>query len=482
MQDTVRRDMVYVSGQTLTPQDVVAVARNFNSIEVTPDGWQRARDANDAMTDIASQRPVYGQSTGVGSNKGIEVREGAATGHGLRLIQSHADGAGEQISDELARSMMVIRLNQLAAGGSGVSLDILETLTNALNNGVTPYIHKFGAVGTGDLAALSSTLLCMVGERSWLTGSLPALQLDNKDALAFISSSAATLGEAAISSVDLEQRLRASLTIATLSHLALGGSSEAYAYTVQKACPHPSQIAAASQIRQLLGPDLNRDSRRIQDPYALRALPQVHGAALDAVQHMKEVLTIEINAASENPLVSSKDESIYHNGNFHGSYVGLALDAMRAAVYGTAALSAARLSHLMDPKLTGLEPFLAFGPEGSSGLMICEYVAQGALSELRHLATPDSTNGISISHGSEEHASFSTQSAWHTTESIRPYETVLACELVAAVRALRQQGLLPNSKELLQSYSLADSTLQQNMLDRSQGSDISQATAVLKLF
>lgn len=432
-------DHVLLHGGALTHQQVVAVARANLPVKVSKVGRQRAEAAHVAVLKAAQRRPVYAQSTGVGANKDYLVSVSEAADHGLRLVRSHAAGDGPLVGPEIARAMMVVRLNQLAHGGSGVRPELLDALEYALNNGLVPPITKYGAIGTGDLTALATTALCMMGERPWQGGTMLAQTFDRTDAMAFMSSSAATLGEAALVCHDLLQDLRAGLQVAALSFAALGGNIEALHEKVQLAHPHPGQRAAAETLQLLLGPVRAQHARRIQDSYCLRALPQVHGAALDALEYLERILTIEMNGSPENPLVDPDSSDVFHNGNFHTIYVGLALDGVRLAIYNTAALSAARISALMDPGLTTLRPFLASGPEASSGLLITEYIAQSALAELRHLAMPDSVGGAVVSRGTEEHASFVTQSVWHTASFAAAYETVLACELVAAVRALRQQ-------------------------------------------
>ena len=475
------RDRVPILGTLLTVEQVALVARTNKKVRLTPEGRAKAHAAHQAVLQAALQRPVYAQSTGVGSNKDTTVFGTDASDHGLRLLRSHAAGAGPVSSKSFARAMMVIRLNQLAAGGAGVQPAVLESLERALNHGLVPPLTKVGAIGTGDLTVLATTMLCMIGERPWQGGSMPVLMLDSTDAMAFMSSSAATLGEAALACADLSRLLRAGLTVAALSFVALGGSAEALSEAVQHARPHAGQQAAAAVLRKLLGAEeQRRESRRIQDPYCLRALPQVHGAAYDAFARLEEVLAIEMNSSCENPLIDAVSGDLYHNGNFHGVSICLALDTLRAAVYQTAALSAARLSALMEPALTTLRPFLAYGPSASSGMLIAEYVTQSALADLRHLAAPDSLGGAVLSRGAEEHASFSTQAAWHATEAVERYETVLACELVTAVRALRQQNAMLQAGVLHDAYQQAVAVLDPDMSDRPLDADLAAARALIQ--
>lgn len=473
---------IELDGQSLDSKQIAAIARGGVKVKVSPAGMERARKAHEAIKKIAKRRPVYGQSTGVGSNKSASVTKAETSDHGLNLLRSHAAGGGPEVNTELARAMLGVRLNQLAAGGSGVNPMLLDVLAEVINKGLTPPITRYGAVGTGDLTALSVAALCLMGEREWRGGTMPAFKLENTEALAFISSSAATLGEAALACHDLSQLLHASMSVTALSYMALGGSAEAYAEKVHDSRPYPGQIKVALEMRKLLGSDLKRPSRKIQDSYGLRVFPQVHGPALDAAEQTEKILQIQYNSSIENPLVSVEAQDIFHNGNFHTAYVGLALDTLRVALYSTASLSAARIATLMNPANTGLRPFLADGPEASSGLLILEYVDQSALADLRHLSQPDSIGSAVMSLGTEEHASFATQSAWHTTAAVPAYETILACEMLAAVRALNQQNKIPSNDKLKQIFDSVLSKVGSDYSDHPLDTDIAAAINILRKF
>lgn len=471
--------IIRLDGASLTCAEVDTVARGAVPVEMTGEGTARARLAHDVARKIAARRPVYGRTTGVGANRLTAVEDDDGIGHGRRLLRSHAGGAGPVVSAEVARSMLLVRLNQLAAGGSGVDPGVLDVLAAALNRGLTPRIHAYGAIGTGDLNALATTALCVLGERPWDGGELAPYPLDSSDALAFISSNAATLGEAALVCVDLRRLLDAALAVATLSFLAVDGCPEAYAAAVQNARPHPGQRAVAARIRAFLGHEQEGPRARIQDPFAFRVLPQVHGPAVDATDQLERVLTAELNAAAENPLIGVESGDVFHNGNFHTAYVSLALDAVRAALFQTAAPSAARLGALFAPDITGLRAFLAAGPESSSGAMILEYTAHSALADMRQVGTPASLGTAVLSRGVEEHASFSTEAARSTAESVRAYEVVLACELVAAVRALRMRGVEPAGGPLREGYERVAAVLDSSTEDRALDGDLQAAMQVL---
>ncbi len=476
-------NLVTVDGATLTCADVMAVARHGAQVEIAPAGRARAQASHNVALQAIGREALYGRTTGVGANGKVQVEPGA--GHGLRLLRSHAGGAGAPADAAVARGTLAIRLNQLAAGGSGADPAWLEAAAAALNTGLTPQFPVLGSIGTADLTALAATALTLIGERPWHTPAGPTSRqllphsTADADALAFLSSNAMTLAQAALAHEDLTGLLDAELHVAALSHLALRGSAQPYAPPVHAARPHPGQDAAAQRLRELLGPDTDRPAARIQDPYGLRALPQVHGPAAEALAYLERVLHVELNAAAENPLADARSGQVLHNGNFHGAYLALALDGARLALCADAALSPARLAALTHPERTGLRAFLADGADGSSGIMILEYTASAALAELRGLAAPVSLGTAVLSHGAEEHAAFSPQAARAAAAMVAPLRTLLGCELVGAVRALRQRGTQPAGNPLRTVYDLCLRTLPADFEDRPLETDISAAEKII---
>jgi histidine ammonia-lyase len=473
------RPVVPLDGRTLGCGQVREIARGTADAEVTSDGRERARAAARIAAAVAARSPVYGRTTGVGANRDQAVSPADVEGHGLRLLRSHAGGGGPLIAAELSRAMLVVRVNQIAAGGSGVDPGIFGPLLAGINDGLAVPVPRYGAIGTGDLTALAETALCLLGERDWLpAGSRqPRFALAPADALALLSSNAATIGEAALACCDLAELVRAAIVIAALSHRAVAASTEPYAAPVQEARRYPGQREVAAVLRGLLADD--EPPARIQDPYGYRALPQVHGPTMDAVRRAEQAVATELNAAAENPLIDVAGGTVWHNGNFHTAYMGLALDAVRAALFQAAALSAARLGTLVEPAFTGLAPFQATDPPPSSGIMILEYVAHSAIADVRRLGAPAALGSAVLSRGVEEHAGFSTQSARATTEIIGAYRIVLACELVAAVRALRLRGIRPGAPGLAAAFNLAARSLPADTADRPLDSDLAAAQDLL---
>jgi histidine ammonia-lyase len=474
-------DRIVIDGSSLTCAQVARAGRGEASVAVAKAAVAAATAAWQVAREVAAARPVYGWTTGVGANRTVQVAAAEAAEHGLNLLRSHAAGAGPLLGPDLARAMLVVRLNQIGAGGSGVDPGVLDVLADAINRGFVPPVPRYGAIGTGDLTALAATGLCLLGERDWLpvegSGPPPRFALRPAEVLGFQSSSAATLGEAALACADLTRLSRAAVPIAALSLLAVRGSAEPFAAAVQRARPHPGQQRVAAAVRELTGGQPGPPAR-LQDPYGYRAFPQVHGPALDAVAHASHVVTVDINAASENPLVDPAGHTVWHNGNFHATYAGLALDAARAALFQTAALGAARLGTLVEPAFTGLEAFAADTP-ASSGIMILEYVCQSAVADIRRLAAPAALGSAVLSRGVEEHAGFATQSARASSEATTAYRAVLACELVGAVRVLRMQRRGPVTGPLRAAFDQATAVLDPRTADRPLDGDLAAADGLL---
>ncbi|MFD4556878.1 aromatic amino acid ammonia-lyase [Streptomyces sp. NPDC058469] len=318
-----------------------------------------------------------------------------------------------------------------------------------------------------------------------LTGVPEPQPLDNNDALALISSNALTLGQSALALHELRGLIGATQVVGALSLLAVDGSHEPYAAPVHAARPHRGSTEVARRMRELIGaadrptPPLGR----IQDPYGFRCLPQIHGPAHDAADALEEVLAIEINAAAENPFISAEDMTAYHHGGFYQAQLVLALDHFRLALTQVARLSTSRLSSLNEPAFTRLRPFLADNEAASSGVMILEYAAAAALGDLRAFSAPASLGHAVLSRGVEEQASFASLAARQTLRACRAYRLVVGCELVAAVRALRQRGLRPDPElPVGRALELAESVLNDETADRPLTDDVTAATGLLDRF
>ncbi|MGW3914142.1 aromatic amino acid ammonia-lyase [Streptomyces sp. NPDC005070] len=499
-----------LDGRGLDAATVARVADGAPPPSVCPAALEAMEHTRRAAHRLAAEGArVYGRSTGVGAHRGLAVEEHDGAGHDLRLLLSHAGGVGEVLPARQVRAMMVVRANQLLVGGSGLGPEIASAVTRALRAGIYPRVPEYGSVGTGDLTALARLGLALFGHDAWLPEGPPPegplaqqptpapLPLHRGDALALLSSNALTLGESALAWHDLGTPLRAAHLVASLALHAVDGSLEPYAPEVHAAPAHPAIARVAGHVRWLLGaatgPGTGVPGRadsgpaRVQDPFGFRCFPQAHGPAMEAWSGLERVLSIDLNSATENPLIGWDDITAApvarHHGGFFTAPLTLALDQSVLAALGTARLSAARLSALGRPELTGLRSYLADTSSAGSGMMILEYSAASALAEIQACATPASLGHVVLSQGMEEAATFATQAARKALRAAKAYRLVLACELVAAVRALRLRGTPPApGTPAGRAYLRAAAALDPDMRDRPLTDDVTAAAALLDGF
>ncbi|MET9561137.1 MULTISPECIES: aromatic amino acid ammonia-lyase [Streptomyces] len=482
--------LVVLDGYSTGVADVVRLADGSARPVPGSDAMKRVEESWDAARRIAATGRVYGRSTGVGANRNEDVPTEAAAEHGLRLLRSHAGAIGAELPAREVRAMLAVRANQLLAGGAGLRPTVVTALCEALETGAYPVVNEFGSVGTGDIAALAQVGLALAGEHPWRGATVkvraPEPQpLDNNDALALISSNALTLGQSALALHELRGLIGATQVVAALSLVAVDGSYEAYAAPVHAARPHRGSTEVARRMREMIGaPDRPTPPLgRIQDPYGFRCVPQIHGPAHDAADALEEVLAVEINAAAENPLICAEDMAAYHHGGFYQAQLALALDHFRLSLTQVARLSTSRLSTLNEPSYTRLRPFLADHEPASSGVMILEYAAGAALGDLRAFSAPASLGHAVLSRGVEEQASFASLAARQTLRACSAYRLVVGCELVAAVRALRQRGLRPDPElPVGRALEIAESVLDADATDRPLTDDVTAAAALLDRF
>ncbi|MEW1653788.1 aromatic amino acid ammonia-lyase [Streptomyces sp. NPDC093707] len=468
-----------LNGAGLGYADVVRLADGRARAVLDPVAVERMARCHATALRLVAIRRLYGRTTGVGANSGVSVTPQDAAEHGMRLLRSHACGAGRSVPAREVRAMLAVRTNQLLAGGSGINPQVAHALVAAVNSGAHPVVQEYGGVGTGDLAALAQTGLALAGEVPWEGTPSPA-PLDSNDALSLISSNALALGRSALVLDDLRRLLRAAHAVAALCLLGVDASMEPYAEPVHHALPHPGSVRSAAHMRSLLGATQRAgpSTDRVQDPFAFRCLPQVYGAALEAADIMERVLDVELNAAAENPLISAEDQAAYHHGGFFAAQTALVLDHLRLAVCKVAQLSHALLGALCKPALTGLRPFLAV--EGSSGVMVLGHTVADALSDLHNAAVPATLGHVVLCQGFEELASFASLAARQGLRTVESLRVVLACLLVAAVRALRQRGTPPAAgTPAARAFLLADEALDRRMEDRPLTGDVEVAVGLL---
>ena len=440
--------------------DVVAVA-DGGRVRVPDAAVEAVARAHELTRRLSAEVPTYGRTTGVGANKSAAVVVDDDNAHGLRLLRSHAVDAGTELPERAVRAMLAVRLNQLCAAGSGVDPAVLGALEGMLNGNALPSVRAHASIGTGDLGALAGTALTLMGERP-ATGPLePMGPWSSDSALPFISSNALTIGRACLVVDTLGLLDRAAVAVYALSFRGLDGNQSVFSPAAVRAAASPGVGVVAERARRLLGVPSGPGERpgerpaRIQDAFGLRAFPISQGAFTHALGALAEQAGGVLGVAQENPLFDVAGRSVVHHGAFHQVALGLALDACNLALAQTGPLVMSRIGMLNEPALTGFRPFLATGPEGASGLMMVEYVAGSALGELRAAAQPASLGTVALSRGTEEDASFASQALVQTERAVAAYRTLLACELVGAVRLLRQRGVVLPAGSLGDAFELA---------------------------
>ena len=471
-----------LDGRSLTPADVESVALGMAKVELADEARERNAAARRALDElVAGGEQVYGVTTGVGPFRTRAVPEDQRGDHQLRLLRSHASGGGPCLPAERVRATMVVRANQLGAGGAGVSDGLLGALAEALNEGFTPDARELGSLGTGDLTTLAEIALGLIDRYGF--------ELGARDGLGFMSSNAASIGHAALVAAEAGRLFEGALEVAALSFLAADADRVVLDERVQAARPHPGQVAVAARMRELLGakPGDRRTSEAaargrgapVQDAFPFRALPQVEGTARDALTALERVLAVELNAAGENPLIASEEPAVLPNSNFHAGALTLALDGVRGALAQSASLCAERVTAMLEPDLTGLPPMLASDAGPGSGAMMLEYTAHAAAAAVRALAAPVANQTTVVGSGVESHASFAPIAARMAHDALDAASVAIATELVVAVRGIRMRQVEARSSPAADFYVRAAAALDPEMEDRPLAEDVEAARRLL---
>jgi histidine ammonia-lyase len=450
--------MIDLDGRSLTLDDVVAAAEGGERVRIAPVALNRM-EASRRRVDAAMSgtTPVYALNTGVGLLANIRLDETEIEAMQVNLIRSHCCGIGSPLPTPVVRGMMLIRANVLAKGLSGIRPIVAERICDLLNHKITPVIPSRGSVGaSGDLAPLAHMALALIGEgdAEYEGKVLPAaacleraglkpLTLLGKEGISLLNGTQAMLSIGCLRLKKLEDLFYSAQTTAALSIEALRGTAAAFDPRLHSARPHPGQILSANHLTELLQgspiPRTHGESSRIQDAYCLRCIPQVHGAVWDTLAHARRVFEIELNSATDNPLVF--DDAIISGGNFHGAPLALALDYLSIALCQLAGISERRTERLLNPMLNeGLPAFLASKPGIESGLMMAQVTAAALVAELRVLASPASTGSIPTSGNQEDFVSMGMTSALKLEQAVGLARMVVAIELLAATRALDLRG------------------------------------------
>ncbi len=450
-------EILSIYGDRLRLEDVERVAFDGSVRVELADAARPAIDAARAVVDaaVAEGRVVYGLTTGFGALAEVVIPTDRIAELQENLIRSHAAGVGEPLPEPEVRAIMVLRANVLALGHSGVRPQVVERILDLLNHGIHPVVPSRGSVGaSGDLAPLSHIALALMGEGEVVVGGerrpaatalraagLEPVRLAAKEGLALNNGTQAMTGVGALALLAAERAVETAEVAGAMSLEAMRGTPDPFDEAIQRARPQPGQVESAARLRALLRDSEIRESHRaddprVQDAYSLRCMPQVHGAARQAFRYARQVLEVEANSATDNPLIFPEDGRILSGGNFHGQPVAQVMDLVAMACADLAAISERRLARLVDPDLSGLPAFLTPEPGTNSGFMIPQIAAASLVNEIRLLAAPASVDSIPTDANKEDHVSMGMTAARQARDAVRLLETVLALELLAAAQGL----------------------------------------------
>lgn len=450
---------LFIDGNNLKLEDFIKVARFNQKVELTEDAINNVNSSRKLVDELVEAgKVVYGITTGFGKFSNVVISQDDTKALQRNLIISHSCGVGEAFDLEVVRGIMLLRANALAKGHSGIRLSTLNTLIEMLNKNVIPVIPEKGSLGaSGDLAPLSHMVLVMIGEgEAYFEGkrlpgrqamekaNISIVELTSKEGLALINGTQALTSIGALTVYDAINLSKTADIVGSLTVEALRGITTAFDEKVHKARGHMGQINAAENLLKILDSSnmtTEQGDIKVQDAYSLRCMPQVHGASKDCFNYVKNLVEIEINAATDNPLIFVDEEHIISGGNFHGQPMAITFDFLAIGIAELANISERRLERLVNPALSeGLPGFLVEKGGVNSGFMIVQYSAASLVSENKVLAHPASVDSIPSSANQEDHVSMGTIAARKAREILGNSRKVLAMEYLAACQAIDLRG------------------------------------------
>ncbi|MBI4533931.1 MAG: histidine ammonia-lyase [Candidatus Melainabacteria bacterium] len=443
-----------LDGHSLKLHEVEEVSKQTRQVKLSSQANVEINASRKVVQRIlAARQVVYGITTGFGKFKDTYICPDDSRQLQRNLILSHAAGLGQPLNTQTVRAMMLLRANALAKGFSGVRVELIELLLNCLNRGVHPIVPEQGSVGaSGDLCPLAHLALVLIGEgmaefegrilpgsEALKSAQLNPIILEAKEGLALTNGTQLMAALATLLILEGERLCRIADIVAAMSLEALLGSVKPFAEDIQQVRPHPGQIAAATNLRLLTANSAlvasHANCPLVQDAYSLRCIPQVHGASRQVFRHAREVLEIEINSATDNPLIFR--DMVVSGGNFHGQPVALVMDYMALGLSELASISERRTERLVNPALSnGLPPFLTSLGGLNSGLMVAQYTAAALVSENKSLAHPASVDSIPTSANQEDHVSMGPIAGRKARQILTNAYHVLAIELLCAAQGL----------------------------------------------
>ncbi|WP_432406447.1 histidine ammonia-lyase [Wukongibacter sp. M2B1] len=445
---------IWIDGNNLTLEDLVKVSREKYRIELTEEAVEKVKKSRSIVDNFVEEgKVIYGITTGFGLFSNVLISKEDTKTLQRNLIVSDCCGVGNPYPEEIVRASMLLRINALAKGFSGIRLSTLNTLIEMLNKGVHPIIPEKGSVGaSGDLCPLAHMVLVLMGEGEALyqgkmmsgleamkKAGIETVELVSKEGLALINGTCVLTAVGALAAYDAKMITKLADISAAMTVEALNGIIDAYDSRIHEVRPHEGQIECAKNMLKLLKGSKSTSRQgeiRIQDAYTLRCIPQIHGASRDAIDYIIKKVSIELNAATDNPLIFAESKDVISGGNFHGQPMALIFDFLGIAVAELANVCERRIERLVNPSLSGLPAFLVEDGGLNTGFMIPQYVAAALVSENKVLAHPACVDSIPTSANQEDHVSMGSISARQSREILNNVMNVLGIELMTASQAI----------------------------------------------
>jgi len=458
-----------ISPAYLTPKRVMQVLHSGQSLQLGEEARNRIKKCRDYLDHrmAKSDEVIYGINTGFGSLCNKRIGKESLEMLQSNLVRSHAAGTGKMVDPELVKLMLFLKIQGLSYGHSGVTVELVERLIWHYNNDILPVVYEQGSLGaSGDLAPLAHLALPLLGlGEVWYQGEvkstehvmkelgLEPLSLKSKEGLALLNGTQFMSAYGILTGVEARKLLGLADLISGISLEAFDGRPEPFSDGIQLVRRHAGQRFVAENIRHLLSDSrrFHQEKEHVQDPYSFRCIPQVHGAARDAVNHCIAVFENEINAVTDNPTIFPDSDEIISAGNFHGEPLALSLDFLAISMSEIGSISERRIYKLVNGE-RGLPDFLVANPGLNSGFMIAQYTAASIVSKNKQLSTPASVDTIDSSNGQEDHVSMGANAAVKALEVIENVQSVLAIELLTACQALYLRGTDGIAGKVLEVY------------------------------
>jgi histidine ammonia-lyase len=489
-----------LTGENLTIENVVAVARNRAKVVVPTSITRRIQDNWNAIAEMLDRGDVmYGLNTGIGGFGNVKISKDKAGELSTRMLRAHSSGYGNPVDEETARATLLLRLNVFAKGYSGLRPKLFLTFVEMLNRGVTPLFYEKGSVGTsGDLAPLSQMGLVVIGEGqahykgeilpgnvAMKRAGIPIVPLAYREGLAIMNGSQFMTAIAALNIYDTERLIKQLEVVCSMTIDVLNCVESAYSKEYNEVRPFKGQNDSAANIRKLVAGSrlMQQPKKNVQNAYSLRSVPQVSGAARDALDYIRRITEIEMNSVADNPIFYTKEKVCRTGANFHGAPMGYTQDLLGIVVTDLGNISERQTNNLMDPACSkDLPAFLVKSAGLDSGLMISQYTQAALVSENKILASPASVDSIPVSGNQEDHVSFGTIAARKAREIIRNTEAVVSIQLLATCQAYEFRKPLKPSPTFQAVYKLVRSISPAITEDRAFYKDIEALVPIIRKY